>query len=135
MFKKLEKKYNDIFIKYKKFYLYRNINKILARNEIFDLKKEILELLVLFYFSDNKFGRNIKEQLNNYILKLKNVICLKLFEKENFNFENQESFINDLKKNKLFEQIVDIIFLNMEIQELKNMTFIHNIFLKLCLIF
>ena len=112
MFKNLEKKYNDIFIKYQKFYLHRNINKILTRNEIFDLKKEFLELLVLFYFSDNKVGRNIKEQLNNYILKLKNVVCLKLFEKENFNFENQESFINDLKKNKLFDQIVDIIFLN-----------------------
>ena len=127
MFKKLEKKYNNIFIKYQKFYLNRNINKILKQDEIFDLVKELLELLILFYYSDNKDGQNMNDQLNNYIKKLKNLLCLKLFEKEKFYFKNPKSFINDLKRNKLFDKIVDIIFLNSDYLLLYNKQSLLNI--------
>ena len=105
----------------------RNINKILKQDEIFDLVKELLELLILFYYSDNKDGQNINDQLNNYIKKLKNLLCLKLFEKEKFYFKNPKSFINDLKRNKLFDKIVDIIFLNSDYLLLYNKQSLLNI--------
>jgi hypothetical protein len=74
MFKRLEKKYNDIFIKYQKYFIEIKINKFLKENKLINIKDEILELLILFYFSDNDIDDNIKQQFRNYIDKLKNLI-------------------------------------------------------------
>ena len=49
-----------------------------------NIKDEILELLILFYFSDNNIDDNIKQQFRNYIDKLKNLFYLNLFDKENY---------------------------------------------------
>ena len=113
MFKRLEKKYNDIFIKYQKYFIEIKINKFLKENKLINIKDEILELLILFYFSDNNIDDNIKQQFRNYIDKLKNLIYLNLFDKENYiNFIDENYFIEDLKRNDLFYKIVDIIFID-----------------------
>ena len=113
MFKRLEKKYNDIFIKYQKYFIEIKINKFLKENKLINIKDEILELLILFYFSDNNIDDNIKQQFRNYIDKLKNLIYLNLFDKENYiNFIDENNFIEDLKRNDLFYKIVDIIFID-----------------------
>ena len=81
MFKKLEKKYNDIFIKYQKYYTEIKINKLLKENNFINIKNEILELLIIFYFSDGEIDDTIKQKFGNYYNKLKNLFYLNLFEK------------------------------------------------------
>ena len=113
MFKKLEKKYNRIFIKYQKFYLEKNFNKLLNLEEDFNINAEILKLYILFLFCDNKINRDIKRKINKYMKNLKNLLLLKLFDQELlFPFINHKLLISDLKKNKLFDKIVDIIFID-----------------------
>ena len=113
MFKKLEKNYNDIFIKYQKYFTKIKINKLFKENKIINIKDEILELLILFYFSDNKIGENIKSKFVKYINKLQNLFYLNLFEKENYIFvKSEDDFIKDLKKNNVFYKIIDIIFID-----------------------
>ena len=112
MFKRLEKKYNDIFIKYQKYFIEIKINKFLKENKLINIKDEILELLILFYFSDNDIDDN-KQQFRNYIDKFKNLFYLNLFEKENYiKFIDKNYFIKALKRNDLFDKIVDIIFID-----------------------
>ena len=112
MFKKLEKKYNNIFIKYQKFYLEKNYNKLLKSEEEIDIMKEILELLILFLYSDNELTPELKKGFETYIKKLNNLILLNLFDnKNNYTFINKDLLIRDLKLYNLFDKIVDIIFL------------------------
>ena len=113
MFKKLEKEYNNIFMKYQKYFMEIKINKFLKENKKINLKNEMLELLILFYLSDNKFNENMKQKFMNYLIKLRNLIFLNLFENEDFiDFKDNKEFIKDLKMNNLFNKIVDIIFMN-----------------------
>ena len=112
MFKKLEEKYNNIFIKYQKFYLEKNYNKLLKSEEEIDIMKEILELLILFLYSDNELNPEIKKEFETYIKKFNNLILLNLFDnKNNYSFINKDLLIRDLKLYNLFDKIVDIIFL------------------------
>ena len=113
MFKKLEKEYNNIFMKYQKYFMEIKINKFLKENKKINLKNEMLELLILFYLSDNKFNELMKQKFMNYLIKLRNLIFLNLFENKDFiDFKDNEAFIKDLKINNLFNKIVDIIFMN-----------------------
>ena len=113
MFKKLEKEYKNIFMKYQKYFTRIKINNFIKENKSIDIKNEILELLILFYFSDNKINEDIKQKFVKYIIKLKNLFFLNLFESKIYvTFKDQNIFIKDLKKNKLFYKIVDIIFID-----------------------
>ena len=115
LFKRLEKIYNTIFIKYQKFYLYKKINKLLKGETNFDIKKELLELLILFFYCDNEIKPEMKERIKDYINKLKNTLFFILFEKDiedKYSFYNQKLLIQDLKRKKLFDKIVDIIFID-----------------------
>ena len=113
LFKKLEKKYNNIYIKYQKFYLEKNINKLYKLEDNIDLVKEILELLVLFLYSDNSLNSKLKLNINNYIIRLNNLMNIQLFDiSKMFPFIKTDSLIQDLKLNNLFYKIVDIIFLD-----------------------
>jgi len=113
MFKKLQKEYNDIFIRYKKFYLDKHLRNAFICNEKIKIKKELLEFLTLFFLFYNEIGSSMKQKLLNYIKKLKQLIILKYFEKRiNFDVENQNKFIKDLKTKNIFDKIVDIIFID-----------------------
>ena len=104
MFKKLEKKYNNIFIKYQKFYLEKNYNKLLKSEEEIDIMKEILELLILFLYSDNELNPEIKKEFETYIKKFNNLILLNLFDnKNNYTFINKDLLIRDLKLYNLIK--------------------------------
>ena len=84
MFKKLEKKYNDIFLKYQKYYLVDYLNKSYYKEGIINIEKDLLKLLILYLFCDNEINKDIKEKIENYILKYKNLIFLKLFKEKTF---------------------------------------------------
>ena len=113
LYKKLENKYEGIFPKYQKFYLERNIYKIIKRKGDINVINEIFELFILFFFSDKNISSNLKEKLNNYIGKLKKYVYLKLLQcVECFNFDFPGLFIKHLKIKNLFDKIVDIIFID-----------------------
>jgi hypothetical protein len=100
-------------MKYQKYFMEIKINKFLKENKKINLKNEMLELLILFYLSDNKFNENMKQKFMNYLIKLRNLIFLNLFENKDFiDFKDNKEFIKDLKMNNLFNKIVDIIFMN-----------------------
>ena len=111
MFKKLEKKYNNIYIEYKKYYLDNLLKNftILKTNE--DENKYFFEILTLFLLSYNDTKQVINAKIKNYIVKYKDFIFLKLFENKDINEYIEEDLLTkDLKKNKLFESIFYIIF-------------------------
>ena len=111
MFKKLEKKYNNIYIEYKKYYLDNLLKNftILKINE--DENKYFFEILTLFLLSDNDTKQVINAKIKNYIVKYKDFIFLKLFKNKDINEYIEEDLLTkDLKKNKLFEPIFYIIF-------------------------
>ena len=110
MFKKLEKRYNNIFIEYQKSY-FDNFIKQLTKPKINqDIKKEYFETLTLFLLSDNKTKLVINTKIKNYA-KYKNFIFLKLFENKKIDeYIEVDLLISDLKKFNLFDELLDIIF-------------------------
>ena len=112
LFKRLEKKYNNILKKFQKLCLNRFMNKVFEIDKINNIKKELLELMILFFYCDNEMNPEMKSYIRNIMKQLQNLILLILFEDNKyFSFKNQKSFINDLKKYNLFDKIVDIIFI------------------------
>ena len=110
MYKKLEKKYNNILCKYQIFYLEKHLKNILKSDEKIDIIKESLELLILFFYCDNEVNPEIKERIEIYIHKLEKIIFFEFFEK--IAQEKQNIFLEDLKMKGLFNKIADIIFIN-----------------------
>ena len=110
MYKKLEKKYNNILIKYQIFYLEKHLKTIIKSNEKIDIFKETLELLILFFYCDNQVDSETKDMIEIYIEKLKNLIFFECL--EDSGYEKQSIFISDLKEKNLFDKIVNIIFIN-----------------------
>ena len=110
MFKKLEKRYNNIFIEYQKSY-FDNFIKQLTKPKIDnDIKKEHFEILTLFLLSDNETKLAIKTKIKNYE-KYKNFVFLKLFENKKIDrYIKVDLLIKDLKKFNLFDEFLDIIF-------------------------
>ena len=104
MFKKLEKRYNNIFIEYQKSY-FDNFIKQLTKPKINqDIKKEYFETLTLFLLSDNKTKLVINTKIKNYA-KYKNFIFLKLFENKKIDeYIEVGLLISDLKKFNLFDE-------------------------------
>ena len=114
MFKKLEKKYNDTFKEYKKFYLEYSINelkKTKIQRGCFDLKKNLLGLLILFLFSDEKLNDDMKKKIKNYILQYKTSIISYIFKTKIIdNIFNIGSLIKDLKKFNLLDGIFSAVY-------------------------
>ena len=114
MFKKLEKKYNDTFKEYKKFYLEYSINelkKTKIQRGCFDLKKNLLGLLILFLFSNEKLNDDMKKKIKNYILQYKTSIISYIFKTKIIdNIFNIGSLIKDLKKFNLFDEIYSAVY-------------------------
>ena len=112
LYKKLIEKNKNFFSKYQEYYLNYNINIIINKDEDIDTNKLLLELFILL-FSDNKMINFVKlQKLRNYLEKIKNLICFELFDNNfNFDFENPNLFVDDLKRQNLFYKIVDIIFI------------------------
>ena len=108
MYKKMEKKYNNILCKYQIFYLKKHLKNILKNDEKIDIIKESLELLILFFFCDNEVNPEIKERIGIYIKRLRNIILFDFLKDRGY--EKQDIFILDLKMKGLFDKIVDIIF-------------------------
>ena len=106
MFKKLEKRYNNIFIEYQKLY-FDNFIKQLTKPKIDgDIKKEYFETLTLFLLSDNDTKLAINAKIKNYA-KYKNFIFLKLFENKKIDdCIEVDLLLSALKRLNLF----DIIF-------------------------
>ena len=109
MFKKLEKKYNDAFIEYKKNYLeyfFDELNKIINQRGYFDIKKNLIGLLILFLFSNEKLNDDMKNKIKSYILQYKTPIISYIFKTEIIYLLFYEgSFVEDLKKFNLFDEI------------------------------
>ena len=115
MFKKLEKKYNNIFIDYQKSYLPNKINNIWKSQENISPKKELLELLILFYFCDNEIDKEMKELIKIYIRNLKNVTLIKLLNYfKPFQFISEKLTSEDLNIHSLFDFLLNLIFKNRE---------------------
>ena len=114
LYKKLEKKNSKLFSLYQIFYLDKKIKDILNYKDI-DIIKQLLELFILFFYSNNNVKIGAKQKISDYLIKMKNLLCLELFsDREDFIFENHNIFLNDLKRYKLFYKIVDIIFFDKE---------------------
>jgi len=110
MFKKLEKKYNNIFIEYQKSYFDNFIKQLTNPKINQDIKKEYFETLTLFFLSDNEAKLAINTKIKKYA-KYKNCIFLKLFEnKEIDEYIEVKLLIRDLKKFNLFDELLDIVF-------------------------
>ena len=107
LYKKLEKKYNNIFCKYQIFYLEKHLKNILKSDEKIDIIKESLEFLILFFYCDNEVNSEIRKRIKIYIKKLEAIIFF-----EDLDFEKKKKFILNLKMKGLFDKIVDIIFIN-----------------------
>ena len=121
-FKKLEKKYNKAFIEYQKYYL-RNkmidiLNDIWYQEKTIDIKKELLELFIIFLTCDNEINENLKEKIKKYIRILKNNLIRLIIEEYKsyhyFYFVDQmlvffikDKIINEIiKDNKSFYKIL-----------------------------
>ena len=104
MFKKLEKRYHNIFIEYQKLYFDNFIKQLTKPERIQDKKKELFEILTLFLLSDTETKQEINAKIKNYIPKYKNFVLLKLFENGIIDIEE------NLKKFNLFDEIFYIIF-------------------------
>ena len=114
MFKKLEKKYNKAFIEYQKYYL-RNkmidiLNDIWYQEKTIDIKKELLELFIIFLTCDNEINENLKEKIKKYIRILKNIILLQLLDQDKiYYYINKNLLIKDLKKYNIFDNLIRLI--------------------------
>ena len=113
-FKKLEKKYNKAFIEYQKYYL-RNkmidiLNDIWHQEKTIDIKKELLELFIIFLTCDNEINENLKEKIKKYIRILKNIILLQLLDQDKiYYYINKNLLIKDLKKYNIFDNLIRLI--------------------------
>ena len=113
-FKKLEKKYNKAFIEYQKYYL-RNkmidiLNDIWHQEKAIDIKKELLELFIIFLTCDNEINENLKEKIKKYIRILKNIILLQLLDQDKiYYYINKNLLIKDLKKYNIFDNLIRLI--------------------------
>ena len=113
-FKKLEKKYNKAFIEYQKYYL-RNkmidiLNDIWYQEKTIDIKKELLELFIIFLICDNEINENLKEKIKKYIRILKNIILLQLLDQDKiYYYINKNLLIKDLKKYNIFDNLIRLI--------------------------
>ena len=113
-FKKLEKKYNKAFIEYQKYYL-RNkmidiLNDIWYQEKTIDIKKELLELFIIFLTCDNEINENLKEKIKKYIRILKNIILLQLLDQDKiYYYINKNLLIKDLKKYNIFDNLIRLI--------------------------
>ena len=101
MFKKLERKYNQIFINYQKDYLNNKLKKVNDISENINIKKVIIELFILFLLCDNNTDKENKHQLENFFKNLKNYLYFPFFEAKNNLFVNKKKLKEDLKKKKL----------------------------------
>ena len=114
MFKKLEKKYNKAFIEYQKYYL-RNkmidiLNDIWHQEKAIDIKKELLELFIIFLICDNEINENLKEEIKKYIRILKNIILFQLLDHNKICYYiNKNLLIKDLKKFNIFDNLTRFI--------------------------
>ena len=114
MFKKLEKKYNKAFIEYQKYYL-RNkmidiLNDIWHQEKTIDIKKELLELFIIFLICDNEINENLKEEIKKYIRILKNIILFQLLDHNKICYYiNKNLLIKDLKKYNIFDNLTCFI--------------------------
>ena len=113
-FKKLEKKYNKAFIEYQKYYL-RNkmidiLNDIWYQEKTIDIKKELLELFIIFLICDNEINENLKEKIRKYIRILKNIILFQLLDHNKICYYiNKNLLIKDLKKYNIFDNLTRFI--------------------------
>ena len=109
-YKKLEKKYNNVFLEYQKTFLNNKLNEKRIIEESSDIERNLMILLVLFLFCDNDLNKDTKEKLEIYVRKMKNRIILQLFKEGKIShIINKTSFIEDLSKyfkfNKLYYEI------------------------------
>lgn len=112
IYEKLTGKYNVRFDSFQIEYLLKNKFNILNNLNSRKSQKFIIDLFFLFFYRHHKLNRNTRYILEKYLIILKNSIYLRLFEKINIDFENHNLYINDLKRLKLFYEIVDYIFLD-----------------------
>ena len=113
MFKKLESKYNHEFDLYKNHYLNIDLDKVPQswyKQMNMDIKKDSLELLILFLFNNNEINQITKTRIQSYMEKYKNFVFLELFKnKIIYDFIDIDLLIKDLKRFHLFDAIFSLI--------------------------
>ena len=119
MFKKLKSNYNNYFNDYQNDFL-RSISDKIEQSwyeEInMDIKKDLLELLIIFLFSNNEIDLITKIRIHNhYIMEYKNLAYLELFKNKNISdFIDVNSLTKDLKKSNLFYGIFNLIDIDLK---------------------
>ena len=103
LYTKLQEKYKNFFYEYQRIYMDKIISNYQKRYTNFDIKKEVLEFLFLFYYSNNNVNTEPKNRIQ-YIL------CNILLEGEG-NLEHN-LFSEILKQQNLFDKIAAIIIFN-----------------------
>ena len=107
MFKKLEKKYNDIFIQYQNYYLEKPLKFI----NIKETKIAFYKFLILFFFSSNEIYNDTKIKIRKFIENSNENLILNLFLNNNINnYINIDFLIRDVKKFHLLNKIGSLIF-------------------------
>ena len=115
MFKKLTKKYEKYFIEYQQLYHEQFKTKLLDIKNNFDIKKYILELLILKIFSDDNIKGEILERYEKNIIRYRNAIFFQLFLNNQIdNFINQKLLIKDLNNIGVFYKIFSSKYMNLK---------------------
>ena len=109
MFIKFQKKYNKMFIDFQKDYLEKYLKEFKIVN-IKDMKKEFIQLLILFLFCKEIEKYNIQPKFDNLITKIKNKLYISLLDRDNLSFIDKTKLNIDIKKNNLDDKIGYIIF-------------------------
>ena len=120
MFKKFERKYNNIFRNYQKNYLNIKIQNLQKIDGNTNVKKIIMELIIIFSLCDNEIDQDNKQLLDKIIKNLKNRLFFPLLNIKNESFIIKEKLNEDLKKNKLDCLIKNQIIYRLEKVLIKN---------------
>ena len=120
MFKKFERKYNNIFRNYQKNYLNIKIQNLQKIDGNTNVKKIIMELIIIFSLCDNEIDQDNKQLLDKIIKNLKNRLFFPLLNIKNQSFIIKEKLNEDLKKNKLDCLIKNQIIYRLEKVLIKN---------------
>ena len=112
LYKKLKEKYNNAFLEYQKSYFEKKFENF-KKNTTMNLTKEILEMLIIFFCSNNENNINnieIKNKIDENLNDLKRFLLFKFLENdESFNCISNDEFVESLKEQKLFNKIAGII--------------------------